>query len=104
MNPFIRKVKSQEEKDALIAEARREWDKLGADSHLVAASEEDYLQSISNSIEVEKVPFVEPRPLTTAERTQQDGGLMLLRIMGDRSGDRYDCLSGSLREVAKAND
>ncbi len=40
MNPFIRKVKSQEEKDALLAAARVEWDKLGEFNHLVASSEE----------------------------------------------------------------
>ena len=85
MNPFIRKlVKSQAEKDRLILEAAREWDELGEQSYMVAASEEDYLARVADGIEVEREPFVPGRPLTAAEADEIDSSLLFQKIYDGR--------------------
>ncbi len=104
MDPFCKAVKTEEEKRALIEQARVEWDKLGPVSHLVASSEEDYLSKIADSIIVERETFTAPRPLTSEELARQNGELMHLQIYGDRASDRYDGLPDALREVVKAQD
>ena len=92
MDPFIRKVKSQAEKDALMAEAKKVWDQLGSVSHLVCSDEESYLTNVSNSIEVERESFTPARALTAEELVAQDGGLMFSRIYGDRADSgKFGC-------------
>jgi len=83
---LIKRVKTQEEKDKLIGEAKKLWDSIpGEISHLVAASEDDYLQGISNSIEVGRVPSIEPRPATAEETAELNGHLLMMRLYGDRA-------------------
>jgi len=88
MDPFCKAVKTEEEKRALIEQARVEWDKLGPVSHLVASSEEDYLSKIADSIIVEKTTFTPARELTAAELAKQNGELMFMQIFGDRADSR----------------
>ncbi len=102
MNPLLRRVKTQEEKDALLKQAKAEWDALDpAISHLVAASEQDYLSKIADSIIVEREPFTPARELT-AERAHQDGELMFMRLYGDRA-DSSDTGIAALDALTKAN-
>ena len=101
---LIKRVKTQEEKDKLIAEAKKLWDSIpGEISHLVAASEDDYLQGVSNLIEVEKVPFIEPRPATAAELAKQNGELMFSQMFGDRADDKYSSIP-AFAEMQKAQE
>jgi hypothetical protein len=104
--PFqtVRKVASQAEKDRLIEEQRKLWNESAGMQHLICADEETFLSNFASAIEVELPIFKPARPLTTAERTQQDGELMFLRIFGDRASDPYDGLPDVLRQVAKAQD
>jgi len=83
MDPFTKRVKSQQEKDALIAEARREWDE-GELTHLVGDDQESFLANFGQAIIVEQEPFVEPRQLTKAERDALDSELLVEQIFGDR--------------------
>src|SRR5216684_3113626 len=100
---LIKRVKTQEEKDKLIGEAKKLWDSIpGEISHLVAASEDDYLQGISNSIEVGRVPSIEPRPATAEELARQNGTLMFMQLYGDRA-DSSDTGIAALDALTKAN-
>ncbi len=103
MNPFIRKVKSQEEKDALLAAARVEWDKLGEFNHLVASSEEVYLSKIADSIIVERTPFTSARELSADELAKQNGALMFSQIFGTRADDKYSSIP-AFAEMQKAQE
>ncbi len=82
---LMKRVKTQEEKDKLIAEAKKLWDSIpGEVSHLVASSEEDYLSKIADSIIVERETFTAPRELTPAELAKQDGEIMFMRMYDGR--------------------
>lgn len=89
MDPLIKRVKTEKEKVALIAEAKKQWDALDpAISHLVAVSEEAFLAGAADRIEVEREPFVPARPPTAAETAELDGKLMFMQLYGDRADDR----------------
>ena len=64
MDPFRKVVKTEEEKRALIEQARVEWDALGAASDLVARDQESFLSKIADSIVVEREAFTPARELT----------------------------------------
>jgi len=86
MDPFVKKVRTEAEKAALIAEAKKEWDRLDpAISHLVAPSEDYYLARVSAGIDVEREAFAPARELTAAELAKQNGELMFMQIFGDRA-------------------
>lgn len=78
-------VRTQAEKDALLAAARVEWDKLGELQPMVARSEEEYLSKISDSIIIEREPFTPARELTTTETAELNGRLMFSQLYGDRA-------------------
>ena len=97
------RLKTQEEKNALLAKRRAEWNAIPADLRdRVAASEDDFTERYADMIEVEKAPFNPARDLTADELVEQNGSLMYLRLYGDRASDPYDGLPDALREVAKA--
>jgi hypothetical protein len=103
MDPFRRVVKSQQEKDELLRLAKQEWDKLDPGiSHLVAASEDDYLAGVSAGIEVEKEAFVPARELTRAERDKMDGELLFEQMYGPRID--HGTGIAALDALAKANE
>lgn len=104
MNPFEKKVRTQTEKDELLRQARAEWDRLGElqMQDMVARSEAEFLGKLSDSIIVEKEPFVAPRELTAAEKAAMDGRLMFSQIYGDRA-DSSDTGIPALDDLAKAN-
>ncbi len=81
MNPFIRKVKTEAEKDALLLEAAKKWDDLDENSDLVSVSQEDFLAGIANSIIVEADP-IEPRALTPMQKADVDLELDLASLCG----------------------
>jgi hypothetical protein len=88
-NPFVKVVKSQQERDALIAAAKKEWDALPASvSHVVCSDEQTFLSNFASTIEVEKA-FVEPRPATAEERASLTGQLLLAQIMGNDRADAF---------------
>jgi hypothetical protein len=83
------RVKSLEEKNALLKAARDEWERIpGAHQHLVAASDEEYLGKISDNIVIESPALVRPRELSTAELDRQNGELVFAQIFGQRADDR----------------
>jgi hypothetical protein len=89
MDPFVKKVRTEAEKAALIAEAKKEWDRLDPSiSHLVAPSEDHYLARVSAGIDVEREAFVPARELTAAELAKQNGELMFMQMFGDRADSR----------------
>jgi hypothetical protein len=97
---LFRKVRTQEEKNALLKEAREEWEKVPPEfRHLVADSAEDYLEKVASCIEVEPQPFTPARPLTVAELAVFDGELMFSRIFGDRADSSATGIS-ALDELA----
>ena len=102
MDPFIKKVRTQAEKDALIAEARRAWDQAGEFTHLLGGDEESYLAKISDSIIVEGEPFIPARALTSAEKDQQNADLLLMQMR--YNAHPYENLPPVLRTVAEAQD
>jgi hypothetical protein len=105
MEPFRKVVKTEEEKRSLVAAAKKEWDSISpAVTHLIAASEEDYLSGIADAIQIESQAFVPPRELTSAELGKQNGELVVMQVFGDRASDPYEGLPTALREMAKAND
>ena len=105
MDPFRKVVKTEKEKNELLRQKRTEWDAIPPElKMLVAPSCEDYLETFAETIIVEQAPFVQPRAATIEEETALTARVMNQQIMGDRSGDRYDGLSGELRAAAKAND
>ena len=104
MDPFRKVVKTEEEKRALIAVAKKEWDALDPTiSHLVASSEEDYLSRIADGIEVEKEVFVPARELTATELAKQNGELMFSQMYGDRADDKYSSVP-ALAAMEKAQE
>jgi hypothetical protein len=105
MNPFVfvTKVKTQQEKDKLIAEAKARWDAIpGEHSHLIAESEDHYLAAVEASIEIERPEIHPARPLTSEELAKQNGQLMFSQIFGDRAdSDATGC--AALDDLSKAN-
>ena len=86
MNPLIKKVRTQGEKDELLRLARAEWDAIPDQfKHLVAASDEEFLGKLSESIIVESPAFVPPREATAAEKAELTGSLLHLELYGDRA-------------------
>ncbi len=82
MNPIFRKVKTQAEKDALIADARRAWDAADELVHLLGGDQENYLAQVTDSIEVESPAFVQHRELTAVEKAELDTEQGLLSCFG----------------------
>jgi hypothetical protein len=88
MDPLAIRVKSLEEKNALLEKRRELWNSSPPEStHLIARSEEDFVGRFAENIIVEREDFVPARELTTAERTAQDGELLFQQIYGDRATD-----------------
>jgi hypothetical protein len=90
MNSFIKKVKTQSEKDELLRHARVEWQEAGQMSFLIAPTEEDFLSAVADGIEVEgsQSQFVPPEPLSP-ERSGEFGReieveAMLERVFGPK--------------------
>jgi hypothetical protein len=91
MNPFAKTVvKTQDEKDELLRQARAEWDKLGAHQHLIAESDEIYLRGVADMIEIEQ-PTCAPQPTTAMEKREIENKLRtavhLDRMYGGRMYD-----------------
>lgn len=100
MDPFIkRKVKTVEEKNELLRQARIDFEKVGVFSFLVAPTWEEYAATIEASIEVQQPAFEAPRALTSAEITKQQTDLVHLQIFGSRRTDTSD-LPPVLQKVA----
>lgn len=104
MNPFFKKVRTQAEKDELLRQARIEYESIPPQfAHLVAASDEDYMAKVADTIEVEVPVYVQPRPLTAAEEAELNGRLVCeqMRYNVDLYGNIPD---GPLKDFARAQD
>lgn len=108
MDPlFKRKVRTQAEKTELLRQAREDWNKLGAFQFLVAANDQEYLEKVSESIQVEEENFVAPAPLSGAaeadfsRRLAQDS--IVDRVFANRRTDVND-LPPVLQKIADEQD
>ena len=105
MIPLFRKVKTQEEKTALVRLARAIYDAVPIEhQHLFASSDADFLSNAAENIEIAAPAYVQPRDLTASELAAQDGRLNCMKIFGERADDPYQGLPSALTEMAKAND
>jgi|HubBroStandDraft_4_1064222.scaffolds.fasta_scaffold412312_1 hypothetical protein len=102
MNPFVRKVKTQAEKDELLRLAREEFDKAGAFSFLVAPTWEEYVAGIEASIEVEQPAFEAPASLSAVERADFERRLTQSTVMDLVFGDRIADNSTGCRAIDDA--
>ena len=102
MNPLMKTVRTQAEKDELLRLARAEWDAIpGEFKHLVASSDEEYIAKVADSIIVEKTPFTPARELTAAELAKQNGKLLFEQMYGPRID--HGTGIAALDELSKAN-
>ncbi len=89
MDPLIKRVKTEEQKNALLKAAREQWDSIPDEfKHLVAASDEDFLAKVAGTIEVGSPAFTPPRAANAEERASLTGELLFSQIYGDRA-DAY---------------
>jgi hypothetical protein len=88
MNPIFRKVKNEEEKTALLRQARAIYDAVPFEhQHLFARSDEDFLSTVSENIEVIPSTYTPPRDLTASELDAQNARLNVLAVFGNRETD-----------------
>src|SRR5258707_6811883 len=86
MNPLFKKVRTQAEKDELLRQARIEYENIpGELKHLVAASDEEFLGKLSESIIVDAPEFIPAREATQAEKDELTGRLLFSQIYGQRA-------------------
>lgn len=87
-NPFAKRKVTAQEREAILAEARKTWDSL-EHSHILGFTDVQYLESVDDGLEVVRTQFVAPEPLSperSAEQTREiETEGLLHRVFGGRA-------------------
>jgi hypothetical protein len=91
MNPIAKRKVTAAERITILADARKTWDS-SSHSHLLARSDEEYLQAIDNGLEVVDSETIAQQPMNAVEKAEFERGLhhsiVMERLFGDRVADR----------------